>query len=648
MLRKGEQVGPYTLMAKLGRGGFGVVWLAEKRTSLAVTQVALKIPHDEDIDLEAVRREAAVWITASGHPNVLPIIDADIYDDLVVIVSEYAPDGSLESWLRKHGGRAPSVEEAIEITDDILAGLEHLHSRRIIHRDLKPANVLLQGRTPRLVDFGLARVLRSTSHSKTVSGTYAYMPPETFDGQRSEQTDIWSAGVMLYEMLTGHLPFPNESDAALIGAILHKAPQPLPNFIGSQLRDLVMSAVSKDLNSRFRSATAMRAALRQVGGNSAVDTIARNRHPRTNPVGPPLAPARPEATTDRTLPETLVLPGGTLVTEESILPEPVPTVSSPVIPLGLVSPPREPANFNKWLPLIIVGSLVTAFVILLVVALAGVGIFGKLAKLPAVVGKPPTTFKSQHGIEFVNIPAGSFDIGAPDAELEREADEGPVKKVTFAQNFYLGKYEVTQTQWQEAMGNNPSSHVCPKCPVEMISWDDAKQFIAKLNGEKDGYTYRLPSEAEFEYATRAGTTTRYYWGDDLLHKDQCLYGNGADLTAKKDNSAWRGADCTDGFSTTAPAGSFQPNKWGLFDMLGNVGEWCEDVYVPNYVNLPLDGSPNLTVGDPTIRVLRSSTYYYHEQGDLRSANRDSVPVTNRGSGLGLRLVAIPVNAIPVK
>lgn len=642
MLRKGEQVGPYTLIAKLGRGGFGVVWLAEKRTSLAVTQVALKIPHDEDIDLEAVRREAAVWITASGHPNVLPIIDADIYDDLVVIVSEYAPDGSLESWLRQHGGRAPSVEEAIGITDDILAGLEHLHSRRIIHRDLKPANVLLQGQTPRLVDFGLARVLRSTSHSKTVSGTYAYMPPETFDGQRSEQTDIWSAGVMLYEMLTGQLPFPNESDAALIGAILHKPPRPLPDLIDAQLRDLVMSAISKDLNSRFRSATAMRAALMQVGGNGGARKPKPMRRPKSDPVGPPPGPARPDATTDRSLPETQVLPAGTQETEESILPKPVPTISSPPIPLGLVSPPPKPANFNRWLPLIIVGSLVVAFVILFAVALAGVGIIGKLAKTPSAIGGPPATFKNQHGIEFVNIPAGSFALGSPESELERQADEGPVKQITFSKSFYVGKYEVTQTQWQEIMGNNPSEHKCPNCPVEMVSWNDAKQFIAKLNGEKDGYTYRLPSEAEYEYTLRAGTTTRYYWGDDLLHKDQCLYANGADDTARKNNASWRGADCSDGFTTTGPVGSFQPNKWGLFDMAGNVGEWCEDVYAPNYVNLPLDGSPNLTVGDPAIRVLRGGSYYYHDQGDLRSANRDSVPVINRGSGLSLRLVAIPV------
>src|SRR5204863_8626499 len=116
-----------------------VVWLGEKRTALAATRVALKLSNDDDVDLEVIQREASVWIEASGHPNVLPIIDADIYDDQVVIVSEYAPHGSLERWLKQHGGKAPTVAKALEMADGILAGLAHLHAKRIIHRDLKPA-----------------------------------------------------------------------------------------------------------------------------------------------------------------------------------------------------------------------------------------------------------------------------------------------------------------------------------------------------------------------------------------------------------------------------------------------------------------------------------------------------------------------------
>jgi serine/threonine protein kinase len=99
-----RKLGPYTLVSKIGRGAFGVVWLAEKRSSIATTRFALKLPRDEDIDLEAFKQEATIWLQASGHPNVVPMIEADVYDEQVVIVSEYVTDGSLAAWLRQHGG----------------------------------------------------------------------------------------------------------------------------------------------------------------------------------------------------------------------------------------------------------------------------------------------------------------------------------------------------------------------------------------------------------------------------------------------------------------------------------------------------------------------------------------------------------------
>src|SRR5918911_175177 len=120
MAQHQNKIGSYTLISEIGRGGFGVVWLAEKRTSIATTRFALKLARNEDVDIEVFKQEAAIWAQVSGHPNVLPIIEADIYDGQIVIVSEYAPDGSLSGWLGKHGGRAPSVESAVEMTMGIL------------------------------------------------------------------------------------------------------------------------------------------------------------------------------------------------------------------------------------------------------------------------------------------------------------------------------------------------------------------------------------------------------------------------------------------------------------------------------------------------------------------------------------------------
>ena len=300
MIRSGDQIGPYTLISKLGRGAFGTVWLSERRTTIATTTAALKIPLDDDVDLETIKHEANLWVRASGHPNVLPIIEANVYDDQVVIASEYAPDGSLESWLKQNGGKAPSVEVAVEIVSGILAGLEHLHSRNIIHRDLKPANILFQGSTPRLADFGISRVLKSTSQSSIVAGTPAYMAPEAFDGKRNEQTDIWSVGVIFYQLLAGRLPFPQADITSLVGAILSRNPEPLPISVPAPFHTIINLALAKDANQRYKSASEMRAALRnptesdpkaQYASTSVVTSPASPAN-TIPPQSPPLQPVR--------------------------------------------------------------------------------------------------------------------------------------------------------------------------------------------------------------------------------------------------------------------------------------------------------------------------------------------------------------------
>jgi serine/threonine-protein kinase len=176
---------------------------------LATTFVALKMGARADVDVAAIREEAQVWVRASGHANVLPIIDADVYGDYAVIASEYVAEGSLAQWLERHGGRAPSVGDAMVIIDGILAGLDHLHSCGVIHRDLKPANVLLQRGVPRIADFGISRFVKSdqgTARTNVIVGTPEFMAPEAFAGVHSAQTDIWAAGVLSYLLLTGRFP----------------------------------------------------------------------------------------------------------------------------------------------------------------------------------------------------------------------------------------------------------------------------------------------------------------------------------------------------------------------------------------------------------------------------------------------------------
>jgi eukaryotic-like serine/threonine-protein kinase len=264
MLQIGDQIGPYVLVKKFGQGGFGSFWLAELGGAHNSTLVALNIFPKDAVSLEAMERESGVWKHAGSHPNLLPILEANIYDNQVVIASQFAPDDTLESWLEKHGGKAPSIESVLKIASDLLLVLEHLHTHNIVHRDLKPSNILLSGNTIKLIDFGISRVLKSTDSTSRMLGTPAYMPPEAWEGRVSQRSDIWSVGVILHQLVTGQLPFPAVDTMGLIEAILTHSPAPLPPSIPPSLRRIITVALAKDPSQRYQSASEMLEALRAL------------------------------------------------------------------------------------------------------------------------------------------------------------------------------------------------------------------------------------------------------------------------------------------------------------------------------------------------------------------------------------------------
>ncbi len=163
---------------------------------------------------------------------------------------------------------------------------------------------------------------------------------------------------------------------------------------------------------------------------------------------------------------------------------------------------------------------------------------------------------------MVKIPAGTFQMGSPESEKFHEKNESPVHKVTITEDFYLGKYEVTQAQWLTLMDKNPSTYEGDNLPVNRVSWHDAQEFIKKLNNLEDHSGFRLPTEAEREYACRAGTTTATYIGENVSMEQM-------------QEHAWFRENSE---HELHPVGQKKPNPWGLYDMYGNVWEWCFDWY----------------------------------------------------------------------
>jgi formylglycine-generating enzyme len=263
--------------------------------------------------------------------------------------------------------------------------------------------------------------------------------------------------------------------------------------------------------------------------------------------------------------------------------------------------------------------------------------------------------------EIVVIPPGNFSMGSPDSEPGRDEDEGPVHSVTLPRAFGVGKYEVTKAQFArfvqetgfspgvgcyvwtgEEVENdsakdwrNPGFAQTDNDPVVCVSWDDAKAYTQWL-ARKTGKAYRLLTEAEWEYAARAGSHSARPWGDDP--GEACRYANVADATAKTGVPGFSKYElhaCDDGHAYTAPVGSYQPNAFGLYDMIGNAWEWTEDCWNENYAGAPGDGSAR-TAGDCGRRVLRGGSWI-NVPGSARSARRYWFTVGDRDGCCGFRV-----------
>lgn len=236
-------------------------------------------------------------------------------------------------------------------------------------------------------------------------------------------------------------------------------------------------------------------------------------------------------------------------------------------------------------------------------------------------------FSNSVGMEFVQIPAGEFEMGLPTEIESKDNFEKPLHHVKISKAFLMSKYEVTQKQWRDIMGRNPGYFKVPSSfegddlPIMMVSWNEVKEFLAKINEIEGVDKYRLPTEAEWEYVARAGTNTIYSFGDD---------------PKAIGDHAWYNENSND---MIHPVGQKNPNPWGLYDMHGNVEEWVQDEWHKNYEGAPVDGN-EWKKGDDEIRIIRVFRGGSWNSGaeKCRLAGRDGTSEGTPFNYLGFRIV----------
>jgi len=245
-----------------------------------------------------------------------------------------------------------------------------------------------------------------------------------------------------------------------------------------------------------------------------------------------------------------------------------------------------------------------------------------VTKTPFVLKETAVDLGNGVKLEMVQIPAGEFVMGSPDADIDAMRNQRPQHRVRITKPFNLGKYPVTQQQWQAMMGNNPSQFKGPKNPVELVSWEDCQKFLVKLNakvGEKGG-KFVLPTEAQWEYACRAGTTTRYFFGDD---------------DAVLSQFGWHQKNSGGG---SHPVGEKKPNPWGLYDMHGNIWQYCHDWYDGTYyANSPADDPTGPETGSD--RVIRGGSFHV-PPGFCRAAYRSAHKPNGTAFSQGFRVAQV--------
>jgi formylglycine-generating enzyme required for sulfatase activity/tRNA A-37 threonylcarbamoyl transferase component Bud32 len=567
-----EVIAGYRRGRLLGSGGMAQVF--EARHLQLDRVVALKllksqVADDADFSLRFLRESHAM--AAVTHANVVAIYDAGESDGLLYMALEYVPGGDLQRLLKRRGPLP--VDEALALIAGCARGVMAIADAGLVHRDIKPQNIFLaRDGSAKIGDLGLARAADGADRMTLTGnswGTPVFMSPEQIRGiaDIDTRTDVYALGATLFTLLTGAEPFSGPTAFVITHQVLSEpAPDPrvLNKTIPAEVAALIAKALAKDREQRYRDAGELLEDLERArGGQRLLHTAAR-----------PLAGAAP-----------------------------VPAAA------GAVSGARRSAAAHAA-PTTHVDPLMLKLGALVVTILLLYGVWhslqggirvsaqgGEEAAWPAGAGtdKAGSWRELAAGpvhARFRYCPAGAFTMGSPMGEPGR--DEGEVAhQVTISHGFWLMDSACTQALYQEISGRNPSRHQGSDLPVEQVSWDEAGKFCSALNQRFPHLAARLPSEAEWEYACRAGGSGPFDEGSAA--EEQGWYARGPLLDAwrsepreVRESEARRVAD-GDPTLGTHPVRQLKPNRWGLYDMHGNVQEWCSDAWdgLAAYGELPL-------------------------------------------------------------
>jgi eukaryotic-like serine/threonine-protein kinase len=624
----------YQIIQSLGSGGFGDTYLAQDLDLPGQPYCVVKHlkPKSNDpavlpIAKSLFDREAQTLYQLGSNSEQIPRLFAHFEENgEFYLVQEFVDGHDLTREIIP--GQIKPEPVTCKLLKDILEVLAVVHQKNVIHRDIKPQNLMRRKSDGKivLIDFGAVKeigtLLMNPQGQTSVSiavGSPGYMPSEQARGRPKFASDVYAVGMMGIQAVTGFLPQQLQEDPET-GEIVWKEYAQISDELGEVLDKMVRDHFSQ----RYQTASAALQALMPIIEpqsppiSQITPPVAIQPIPSVPPVTPVTPPPQPSPTipspppTPQPKPSSTPQPVGWVERSETQRPHPPQPSSTP-------APSRR--KFITLLSFAGVGlGGVALWEIIKRSSTSPVGSSSSSKSAPPInlksfsfnvvkvnaqgkeisrSQKTAQSFTEDLGkgvnLEMVAIPGGTFTMGSPSTEKERGNDEGPQHQVTI-QSFYMGKFEVTQAQYEAIMGTNPSSFKSANRPVEKVSWNDAVEFCKRLS-QKTGRTYRLPSEAEWEYACRAGTTTPFSFGETIT----------TDLVNYNGNFTYGAAPKGKYRQQTTDVGSLPPNAFGLYDMHGNVWEWCADSWHDSYSGAPTDGSAWID-NDNQNRILRGGSW----------------------------------------